>query len=608
MAAALLWALAVGSDAGGQVALGDFHAGANGRLQSLYTGEWGNLPGSDNHSLGFSGTGTINGYYYNPAFLSFSVLPYYNRGQDNSDSQSITDASGYTGTVNLFQGSHFPGFVGGQQTWNQSGTYGVPGTAGLTTLNNNHSFDVGWSELLPGLPSLAVAFADGGGNSSLLGSAETTSSSNRSFTLSSAYHLGNYSMNGGFLHLNNDADVNGLEDGETDKTSISSNQYRFSVQGPVPYRSSSMSAGFTRTSDSTNDFDGGTGYTTAANGATDSAIGIVNLTFPRAPVNVTAIYTDNLLASVEQQLVSNGGVPLVALNSPESHSLSVQASTFVNVLPRLIVGGFVERTQEFFAGQSFGVTELGVTANYSFYKMLKGLSVNAGVTDAATQEGNTRIGLIGNVSYNRVLGKWRMEGYFRYDQNTATLLEQYTTSNLNYGGSVKREIKPGLTWQSVGNFTRTGFEQVSGNNGHSESFTTMLIGSKAAISGIYSNSSGVAILTTTGLATAPLPTQVLGPAALLYTGKSYGANANFYPIRHLLVSGSWSKSFATNNSPTLLSNSGNTNYYGQLGYEFRKLMFTAGATKFNQSISNSSTPTAMLTSFYFGVQRFFKGF
>jgi hypothetical protein len=593
-----------------QVSWGDLHATADGRLQTIYTGEWGNLPGSDNHSLGFSGIGTIAGDYYNPNFLSFTAQPYYNRAQDNSDLQSITNASGYNGTVNLFRGSHFPGFVGVQQTWNQSGNFGVPGVAGLTTVNNSHGFNVGWSALLPGLPTLSVGFADGGGNSYLLGSSATTDSSSRNFNVSSSYVLGNYAMNGGFIHLINNVDVNGLENGETDTANLSSNQYHFNLQGPIPYRHSSMSVGFTRTSydDEGSQSAPDLSTTNKTNGTTDTVTGNVSLMFPKAPVNVTTIYTDNLLGSLEQQLVSSGEVPLNSLNSPASRSLSVQASTYVNVLPRLLVGGYVVRTEEFYDGENYGLTQVGLTANYSFLQRLKGLTFYGGVTDAATQEGNSQVGFIGNVNYSRAFDGWRVEGYFRYNQNTQTLLAQYTISTLNWGGSLKREIKPGLTWQSVVNFTRGGFEQVSGNGNHSESFTTMLIGPKAAISGIYSNSSGVAILTSAGLVTTTLPTQVLGPESVLYTGKSYGANVSLYPIRHLLVSGAWSKAFANTSSPTLLSNSGNTNYYTMLGYEFRKLWFTAGATKFTQSISNSGTLPSMLTSYYFGIQRWFKGF
>ncbi len=606
-ALALLWALGLGY-ADAQVRLGDFHATASGQLETLYDGNYGNLEGTDEHSLGLAGRGMISGDYYNPNFLSFNLLPYYGRSQDNSDMQSITNASGYDGTLNIFKGSHFPGFFNFNQTWNSTGAYGIPGVAGLATTNNNHGLNVGWSALIPGLPTFSVGYGTTAGTSSLIGSDESTVSSTRNFNLGSTYKLGGYYLSGGFIHLTNHVNLLGVEedDGEpeTETTNGSSNQYRFTVQGPIPYRRSSASLGFTRESYSIDDTLGGTNY-----GTTDTINGNVNVAFPRAPVQVTTIYTDNLLGSIEQQLVSSGEVPLTGLNTPESRSLSVEASTFVSVLPRLLVGGYVQRTQQFFDGENFGLTTVGLTVNYNFLHELKGLTFYGGVNDSASQQGNTGAGFIGNVTYNRYFGRWQLNGFFLYNQNAQTQLVMYTTSTLNYGGTIKRQINPNLTWAVVSNLTRSGFEQVAGDRNHGESFTTMFIWNKASLSGVYSKSNGVALLTSTGVVSTPVPAQLLGPgASVLYNGKNYGVNVSLYPVRHMIVSGAWSKSFGNTTSPLLLSNNGNTNYYGFAGYEYRKLLFQAGVTKFTQSISDSGVPASMLTSFSFGVSRWFKGF
>ncbi len=607
---AMLWALGAGPEARAQVSWGDLHATANGQISSLYTGAYGNLAGTDDHAINVAGTGVISGDYYNPNFLSFNILPYYGRSQENSDSQSLTNASGYNGTLNIFKGSHFPGFFNFNQTWNNTGNFGIPGVAGLATDNNNHGLNVGWSALIPGLPTLSIGYGITGGTSALLGSDESTASATRNFNLGSTYKLDGYYMNAAFIHLTSDVSFNGLEEeeengeSEIETSNSSSNQYRFNVRGPIPYRLSNMSLSLNRDTYNIVDSLAGTNY-----GTVDSINGTVNLMFPRAPVAITTMYTDNLLGSIEQQLVSNGQVPLAGLNTPESRSISVEASTFVNVLPRLMVGGYVQRTQQFFEGQNFGLTTLGLTVNYNFLHALKGLTFYGGIMDNADQNGNTQAGFIGNVTYNRYIGRWQLNGFFLYDQNAETQLVMYTTSTLNYGGTIKRQISPSLSWTAVANLTRSGFEQVSGDNNRGESFTTMLIWNKASLSGIYSKSNGVALLTSTGLTTTSIPTQAFGPGAtILYNGKSYGANISFYPFKHMLISGAWSKSFGTTDSPVLLTNDGNTNYYGFAGYEYRKLLFQAGVTKFTQSISNSGQPPSMLTSFSAGVTRWFKGF
>ncbi len=598
------WALAFTPAAEAQIAFGDLHATANGQLTSLYDANFGNLAGTDEHSLGLAGRGIITGDYYNPNFLSFTVLPYYGRSQDNSDMQSITDASGYAGTLNIFKGSHFPGVVTFEQTWNSTGTFGIPDITGLATKNNNHGLNVVWSALLPGLPTLTVGYGDTGGTSSLLGSDESTASSTKNFNVGSTYNIGGFYLTGGFLHLDTGVDISGLEDGGSETARGSSNQYRLTGQGRIPYRTSSASLNLSRTSYSDDDTLGGTNY-----GTTDTVNGNVNLAFPRAPVQVTTSYTDNLLGSIAQQLTSNGEVPLVGLNSPESRSVTVEASTFVNVLPRTLVGAYVSRTQQYFDGENFGLTQVGLNVSYNFLHTLKGLMFYGGLVESATQAGNTRMGLIGNVSYNKYVGKWEINSFVRYDQDVETLLAMYTTSTLNYGGTIKRQLPHDMHWVAVANLVRSVFEQQPGSASHGESFTTMLIWSRASVSGIYTKSDGTSILTATGLVASPVPGSALGTGnSILYSGSSYGANLSLYPVKHLNISTAWSRSLSNTASPSLLSNSGNTNFYGFAGYEYRKLLFQAGVTKFNQSISTSGTPPTMLTSYSFGISRWFKGF
>jgi hypothetical protein len=586
-----------------QVAFGDLHTTGNGQITSLYSSNFGNFA-MDEHSLGFSGRGTISGDYYNPNFLSFSLLPYYGRSQDNSDSQSITDASGYNGTIDIFKGSHFPGFVNFNQTWNNSGTFGIPGVAGLTTVNDGHAVNVGWSVLLPDLPTLSLMYGDTNGTSSLLGSDTSTSSTTRNFNIGSTYTLGGFYLNGGFIHLNTDTGISGLENGEAETTTGSSNQYRLIAQRPIPYNNSNFSMGYTRSSYTIDDSLGGQN-----DGTTDTANANLNLRFPKIPVTLTAIYTDNLLGSFEEQLVNNGQTPLVSISDPESHSISVEASTYYNVLPRLVVGGYVDRTQQFFDGQSEGLTQVGVNVNYSFLRKFKGLTFNAGIVDSASQQGNTRIGFIGNANYNRYFGKWEINSFVLYNQDVQTLFVNFTTSTLNYGATLKREITQNLRWIGVANLVHSMFEQTAGNSSHGESFSTMLIWRRASLSGTYTQSSGTSILTANGLVSTPVPVQVISPGnSILFTGKSYGSSVSVYPVRNLSISTAWSKSLSDTVSPMLLSNNGSTNYYGLATYQYRKLLFQAGFTKFTQSISSSGTLPSMLTSYSFGVTRWFKGF
>jgi hypothetical protein len=589
--------------AAAQVSLGDFHATANGNIAADYAGAFGNLATSE-HSIGIGGSGTIGGYYYNPQFVSFSVLPYYGRSQDNSESQSITDSSGYTGNINIFSGSHYPGYFGFHQMWNSSGTFGIPGVAGLTTENNNHGLDFGWSLLLPDKPSLSVGYAEGSTSSSLFGSAGTTESTNHVFDVKSGYQVGGFRLAGGFIHVNANADIGGFVNGETETTDTSSNEYYLVASRAIPYRSSTFSVAYNRGSYSTDDSVAGQN-----SGTTDNVTANVNLMFPKLPVSVVANYTDNIFGSYEQQLVNNGQAPLASIGSPESRSLSVNASTYYAIFPGAMVGGYVTRTEQYFAGQDYGLTQFGATASYGFARLLKGLRIMGGVVDTTDQQGNTRAGLIGTVFYDRSHGRWDIQGFTRYDQDTQTLLVLYTLSSLNYGGTFKYNLGHDLRWIAIANCTRSVFEESSGTANRAESFTSMLLWRRATVSANYSQAKGTSVFTASGLVQTPVPGSLISPEnSTLYNGVSYGGTFKVNPTHNLVISTAYEKTGSNTLSPLMFSNNGSTVYTSLLQYTFRKVVFTAGATKFNQHIFPSSTPPSMLTSYSFGITRWFKAF
>jgi len=55
----------------------------SGDLGFGYEGDYGNQQGSS-HSTALNGDAVLQGYYYNPKFVSFFVDPIYNRSQANS--------------------------------------------------------------------------------------------------------------------------------------------------------------------------------------------------------------------------------------------------------------------------------------------------------------------------------------------------------------------------------------------------------------------------------------------------------------------------------------------------------------------------------------------
>lgn len=596
----LVWVL----PAAGQLEYGNLHATMNGEISVGYDGAYGNTQ-SSTHSTQFGGDGTVSGFYYNPNFLSFSVLPFYGRSQDNSDTQSISNSSGYNATANIFSGSHFPGYVSFNQEFDGTGTFGIPGETGLKTNTSGRNFSIGWNFLLPKMPSLSLSFSDGDSTSSLYGTDSTSQSNNRSFNVASGYSIGGFFLNGGFNHLTTNATITGLlEDGQTETTDGSSNLYHLTATRQLPFLRSTISMGFSRDTYNYN-LEG-----SAENGTTDNANATLTMQLPRLPVAVYMNYTDNLFGNFEQQLASNGQAPAPVQGyvSPVSRSLSEGASTYYNLAPHTTVGVYVDHTEEYYDGQDYGLTQAGGTISFNMLKRLKGLQFVVGAEDTGTQEGNSRAGLMGSAEYRRYAGRWELETYVRYDQDVETLLVPYTTSVLTYGGSVKRTLIHDLHWVAVGTGSRSVMEQQKGDSNESESCTTMLFWKNFSVSGNYEQSKGVAILTATGLITSPVPGQDIPASNLsLFSGKSYGGSLRFNPTRTLGFSASYARSDSNSTNQLVPMNSESTTLYALATYRLRKLLFTAGAQNFRQSINTPGAP-AVVTSYYFGISRWFKAF
>ncbi|MGD0632042.1 MAG: hypothetical protein ABR987_22140, partial [Terracidiphilus sp.] len=148
--------LLVSTPSAAQITLGDnVSLTSNGTINAGYNDTYGNQIDSS-HGLGLGAAAALNGYYYNPSFISFNVNPYFNQSRSNSDTASISDASGVSLNSNIFSGSHFPGAVTYAANYNSTGNYGIPGITSLNTDGNNQTFGINWGAFVPGLPSLSV--------------------------------------------------------------------------------------------------------------------------------------------------------------------------------------------------------------------------------------------------------------------------------------------------------------------------------------------------------------------------------------------------------------------------------------------------------------------
>jgi hypothetical protein len=592
-----------------QVEFDGLHMGMAGNIEAGYSGDLSNQGGSD-HGLALGGNGFLNGSYYNPSFLSFSVQPYYQRSQANSDGVSIFDTGGYTGNVSIFGGGHFPGQVSFSQVWDSTGSYGIPGEAGLTTKDNSTSFAIGWSELVPGLPMLAASFSRSSGDSSVLGSAAQTNVTTDSYGVHSTYRVAGWGLGASFSHTGSDTNANGILGSGEQQIHASESGFGFSAGHTLPqFLHGGFGIGFNR-SEYSDSYQGVTGG--ASNGTTDNAFANMSFLAWRFPISVTANYTDNLYGSFEEYLLANGGITTQADLSPESRSLIVNASTVYRVMPHVFATGYISRSEMYLGGQGYGETQFGGTLNFQLGERFKGLTATIGANDQADRYGNTGATLVANLNYYRSLGRWTLMANYNYNQYVQTMLPMYQTSQMNYSAQIHRDFPRGFTVSLGGGGGRTAFEQTSGDGNMAEGANAGVSWRlcRCTLSGNYSYSNGTAVITPTGLVAVPAP--VVTNNLSHFDSQGHGFSFSIAPLRAMSISTSYSKSTSNTQSlgsaNGLVSNNESQLISGVLTYRYRKLIFNASVLQFRQDISSAGTLPTNVTTFYFSVSRWLKLF
>jgi hypothetical protein len=618
LAAALAAQLKVGDD---------LSLSANANVSVGYNDSYGT--GGSSHGVGVGGTAAVNGYFYNPNFLSFNVNPYYNQSRSNSTFGSVTDASGVTLASSIFSGSHFPGSVNYSANFNGTGNYGIPGIANFNTNGNSQGLGVTWSALLPDLPTLTVGYQMGNSNYSLYGTDQTGNSDFRSFYANSNYSFKGFNLGGGFSKGSSNALIPGVIVGGQDQTSTTdSTNYALSVSHQLPWHGS-FSSSFNR-SDMNSDY---LGYT--FNGTIDrvGASAGFNPT-QKWSFSVGADYTDNFSGSLWQAIVpgaaSNGtsGTATSSLTSGTSaatdastasggsvnaiqqgsHAWNAMFNTTYAFAPNLQAQGTIQRRDQSYSGISYGSTLYSGGLYYQRQVMGGYLGSSLSVVDS-TLDGSSQnsLGFTTTVNYNRQIHGWQVGGYFNYAQNVQTILVTYMNSYYNFSGNLSRRLGR-IYWTASGSGSRVGLSAVAGSSSSGQSFSTSLGTSRIALAANYSQSNGNSLAGGSGLLPTPIPPIIPPSLLVLYGGTSYGASLSGSPVRHMTASASWVR--ASSN----LNNAGNAswnhfdsqNVYAQ--YQFRQIGLNGGYTRLVQGFSASGTAPASFSSFYIGVYRWFNIF
>ena len=573
---------------------------AGGLFSFGYAGDYGDeIPSS--HGLNVGASGQVDGYYYNPSFLSFSATPYYNQSRADSTYQSLTNASGVAGTANFFSGSKFPGSATYHYDRNSSGTFGLAGQPNFTTIGTGDGFSINWSALFPHWPTLSVGYSQGGGSGTIYGTSEKTSSTTKLFNIHSNYNIAGFALNAFYSRNSMNSQYPEFLTGQGEAQEDSSGQsVGFGAQHALPLQGT-FYANFDRNSYNSNFSSAGTpsnqnSYTDDIENAGASFHPTQKLGF-----NVTENYTSDLSGFLSQSLSGVGVVP-VNLGSG-SHSITLSGGLGYQLTHSVIASAVATHYDEFYFGQDYTGTFVSGSLSCA-RRLLDMFSFSASVVDSSNGNNQNAIGFIGNLNYShRILG-WQTSAEFTYAQNAQTLLVTYTTSYYNYSANLRRRLGRGWNWTGAFNGSHSGLTNYTGTSNRSEGFSSSVSAPRLTLIGTYNQSTGTSLLAGGGLVGLPPTPGVNG--SLTFNGDSYGGGFSVTPLRRLAVSGSFARAISNTVGQTLSHNDMQI-YNAQLQYHLRRIGLQAGYTRYTQGISAVGTP-ASTTSYFVGFSRWFDFF
>jgi hypothetical protein len=599
-----LLVLAQAATASAQVTAGEANMNLDGTVSVGYSGSFANDEPSS-HGIGFGGSGDLSGFYHSSQFLSFNIAPFYDQSRNNSTYQSITDSSGVTASTSIFGGSNYPGYVNYSDVYNSESSYFLPGIANYRTNGNSQTFGVGWSGHPTNTLSFSGGYEDGNTNSSVYGTTNQINSHFRSIFGTLNYNLAGFRLGGGVHYSNGNYTFPQFLAGQTSqKSQVDTTTYDFSLSRGVARYDTTTWLNYSRDTTSYN------ALGTKDSQTNDVVTGGVSLKpTNKLSANFGADYDDNLAGAVYQAENSAGAVVPVTLPGEKSHSWGLYGEAQYDLANQFYLTGDVTHREQLFLGTSVSSTAWSGGADYGHRLFGGRFTGGAFVTrsDLGINNGSI-LGLSSNVIYSRYIAAWNVSGSFGYSRNSETFLIGYTTSGYSYSASVSRQFRK-LNWNGTAAGSKSLFSQAVGTTSFTQSYSTGLSFRWLGVSGGYSRASGIGLYTNQGISTLPssVPPPLL-PSLIPYSGTTYSVGLGGAPIRGLIFSASFARTRSSTESGLVASSNRSDEANAYLQYQFRKVFFTAGYSRLLQGFSASTVAPAMVSSYYFGISRWFRVF
>jgi hypothetical protein len=641
----VFWALLVLAPCSwSQLKLGDNTLSATGLAGVGYTDTMqSNAP--DANSVLVTLSGNVNGSYHDPRFLNYTISPYLNQSNLNSNFTSTTSTSGVNAVTNFFSASKTPMQLSYDYIHDAEGSFNVPGQIGTyKTVGNGQ--DIGFSAAyLPDYwPSIQGSITHGSSDSQVIGQTATGTASTTLFTLGSSYNIWETQLHGSYSKawIDTNLPLFGTEN-QFLRTNVNQGTWQFSGSRPV-LDNGSFAVNYAHTSVDDN----------YADSILKTSFNTVSATYNVNPTKKLSIaahmaYSSDLSAQYLSNVISSpsgasGGAPAArTANSTATSSDSNNQNPYLNFTSTYLnygatasyhitngwwVNGLVSRIDQGlqYSNADVSSTDTGVGTVYSHnffggtfsasyainYFWTPYLATASGVTNSHTQ---TVFGQNASASYGHELFGWHVTGSGNYGRGLTTVLVGYVQDSYALTGSMARN------WNSWNiNLAATYFssrlENVTISDNSAASYSLALGRRHWGLSGSYSRSSGSGFQVGNSIIPVPPVTGEPGPIPpllMLFQGEAWGVGGSWQPIKRTTIYGSYSRSrYNSTSTATGATTSYSDQGYVRAQYFWRQLIFNAGYSYLQQAVGQQALvgpliPTKLQTVF-FGISRRFDFF
>lgn len=598
--------------------------------------------GTDTDSIAYGLNATLTGIYHDSRFLNYTVSPYLNQSNVNSNFNSNTLASGVNAQANFLSDTKTPMQFTYAMDYNKEGTFNVPGSiSGFETTGTGQAFSANASYLPDDWPTLHGTYVHTASDYEILGTPGTGKSHSNLLGLESSYLLWDTNLSASYTKswVDSETPILGSENllltqNTTQDTFQANASHQLWSAGAVSgsYLRSHLHGEYAGTNvDATN----------------DTLVGNLNYSLThKLSVGANAGYSTNLSeqffsdvigGTSTQKATSAGDSSQATSNSVQSVSfttnyLTYGANTKYQIMQNLAVIGRVDHrvqgqangypdvtstttqaialwTHRLFGGgfgASYGIS-YSFTPVYSFSN-----NPNNPGTIIATKTGeSTFLGNSATVSYGRQFGVWSTSLSAFYGQGLTTLIVGYTQTNYGGTASVTRNMK-GWNMSVHGSYGLAKVNSLSIADTKTANAGASIAHKNFGISGSYGQSSGTALQVASGIVPVPVPIGTQIPNLLVqFDGTSYSVAASWQPQRRLNLVGSYVHlNYSTLNplvgpDPTRTLS---TQYYARGQYAFRQLFLYIGYNHVNQGYNSVGVNAYQYNNFYVGVTRYFNFF